>query len=64
LAITDHTNPAQARLGFAEVGPDKAVWELARTRRGLKNRAEDKPDPAWLGAAYKGLSSEWRTNYC
>src|SRR6201998_105665 len=29
LAITDHTHPTQARLGFAEVGPDKAVWEYA-----------------------------------
>jgi Transposase DDE domain group 1 len=29
LAITDRTNPAQPLLGFAEVGPDKAVWEYA-----------------------------------
>src|SRR3954463_5106775 len=29
LAITDHTNPTQLRLGFAEVGPDQAVWEYA-----------------------------------
>jgi len=29
LAITDHTNPAQLRLGFAEVGPDQAVWAYA-----------------------------------
>jgi hypothetical protein len=29
LAITDHTNPAQPRLGFAEVGPDKELWEYA-----------------------------------
>jgi Transposase DDE domain group 1 len=29
LAITDHTNATQLRLGFAEVGPDKAVWEYA-----------------------------------
>src|ERR1700745_3947812 len=28
-AITDHTNATQLRLGFAEVGPDKAVWEYA-----------------------------------
>ncbi len=29
LAITDHTNATQLRLGFAEVGPDQAVWEYA-----------------------------------
>jgi hypothetical protein len=29
LAITDRTNPAQPLLGFAEVGPDRAVWEYA-----------------------------------
>ena len=29
LAITDRTNPAQPRLGFAEVGRDQAVWEYA-----------------------------------
>jgi len=29
LAITDHTNARQLRLGFAEVGPDQAVWEYA-----------------------------------
>src|SRR5882757_10075291 len=29
LAITDHTNPAQPRLGFAEVGPDQQLWEYA-----------------------------------
>jgi hypothetical protein len=29
LAITDRSNPAQPRLGFAEVGPDQAVWEYA-----------------------------------
>src|SRR5271168_921103 len=29
LAITDRTNAAQPRLGFAEVGPDQAVWEYA-----------------------------------
>jgi hypothetical protein len=29
LAIIDHTNATQLRLGFAEVGPDQAVWEYA-----------------------------------
>ena len=29
LAIADHANPAQPRLGFAEVGPDRQVWEYA-----------------------------------
>ena len=29
LAITEQTNPAQPRLIFAEIGPDKAVWEYA-----------------------------------
>jgi hypothetical protein len=29
LAMTDRTNPAQPRLGFAEVGPDKQLWEYA-----------------------------------
>jgi Transposase DDE domain group 1 len=29
LAITDHANPTQRRLGFAEVGPDQAVWAYA-----------------------------------
>jgi hypothetical protein len=29
LAITDHTNATQLRLGFAEVGADQAVWEYA-----------------------------------
>jgi hypothetical protein len=29
LALTEQTNPAQRRLGFAEVGPDQAVWEYA-----------------------------------
>ena len=29
LAIVDHGNPAQPRLGFAEVGPDRQVWEYA-----------------------------------
>ena len=29
LAITEQANPAQPRLTFAEIGPDKAVWEHA-----------------------------------
>src|SRR5271155_2340151 len=29
LAISSHGNPAQPRLGFAEVGPDKELWEYA-----------------------------------
>jgi hypothetical protein len=29
LAITAPANPAQPRLTFAEVGPDKAVWDYA-----------------------------------
>src|SRR6201995_2749696 len=29
LAVTDRTNPAQPLLGFAEVGPDKQLWEYA-----------------------------------
>jgi hypothetical protein len=29
LAITDRTSPAEPLLGFAEIGPDKAVWEYA-----------------------------------
>ena len=29
LAIADTTNAAQPRLGFAEIGPDKSVWEYA-----------------------------------
>ena len=29
LAMTDRTNPAQPLLGFAEVGPDKELWEYA-----------------------------------
>jgi hypothetical protein len=27
LVLVDRTQPAQPRLGFAEVGPDRAVWE-------------------------------------
>src|ERR1700761_296971 len=37
LAITDHTHPTQARLGFAEAGPDKAVWEYAALVTSLDN---------------------------
>ena len=29
LAIVDHGDPVQPRLGFAEVGPDRQVWEYA-----------------------------------
>jgi hypothetical protein len=29
LAVTDRVNPAQKRLGFAEIGPDKELWEYA-----------------------------------
>jgi hypothetical protein len=29
LAVTDRTDPAQPLLGFAEVGPDKELWEYA-----------------------------------
>ena len=29
LAITEQANPTQPRLTFAEIGPDKAVWEYA-----------------------------------
>src|ERR1700747_2814138 len=29
LAIVDRGDPAQPRLGFAEVGPDRQVWEYA-----------------------------------
>src|SRR4051794_38512300 len=29
LAIADTANAAQPRLGFAEIGPDKSVWEYA-----------------------------------
>jgi len=29
LAIVDHGDPSQPRLGFAEVGPDRQVWEYA-----------------------------------
>jgi hypothetical protein len=29
LAVIDRTNPAQPLLGFAEVGPDKQLWEYA-----------------------------------
>lgn len=29
LAVTEQTNPGQLRLGFVEVGPEKAVWEYA-----------------------------------
>jgi hypothetical protein len=28
-AATDRANPAQLRLGFTEIGPDKALWEYA-----------------------------------
>jgi hypothetical protein len=38
LAIADHTNPAQARLGFAEIGPDKAIWEYAVLVTSLDNK--------------------------
>jgi hypothetical protein len=37
LAISDQTNPAQPLLGFAEVGPDKAVWEYAALVTSLDN---------------------------
>src|SRR5246500_2219405 len=37
LAITDRTNPVQPLLGFAEVGPDKAVWEYAALVTSLDN---------------------------
>src|SRR5471030_1006633 len=29
LAVSDQTNPAQPLLGFAEIGPDKQLWEYA-----------------------------------
>jgi len=29
LVLVDRTAPAQPRLGFAEVGPDREVWEYA-----------------------------------
>jgi hypothetical protein len=29
VAIADTTNPAQPRLGFAEIGPDQSVWQYA-----------------------------------
>jgi hypothetical protein len=29
LAMTDRANPAQPLLGFAEIGPDKQMWEYA-----------------------------------
>jgi hypothetical protein len=29
LAVTDHSNPAQPRRSFAEIGPDKQLWEYA-----------------------------------
>jgi len=37
LAITDQINPAQPRLTFAEIGPDKAVWEYAALVTSLDN---------------------------
>jgi len=37
LAITDRANPAQKRLGFAEIGPDKEVWEYAALVTSLDN---------------------------
>jgi hypothetical protein len=40
LAITDRTNPAQPPLGFAEVGPDKAVWEYAALVTSLDNEMQ------------------------
>ncbi len=36
-AITDHANPAQLRLTFIEIGPDKAVWEYAALVTSLDN---------------------------
>ena len=29
LVLVDRTQPEQPRLGFAEVGPDREVWEYA-----------------------------------
>src|SRR5947209_15144838 len=29
LVLVDRTQPQQSRLGFAEVGPDREVWEYA-----------------------------------
>jgi hypothetical protein len=37
LAITDQANPVQPRLTFAEIGPDKAVWEYAALVTSLDN---------------------------
>src|SRR5258708_17662019 len=37
LAIVDHGDPAQPRLGFAEVGPDRQGWEYAALVTSLDN---------------------------
>jgi hypothetical protein len=37
VAVTDQTDPAQLRLSFVEVGPDKAVWEYAALVTSLDN---------------------------
>jgi hypothetical protein len=36
-AITEQANPAQLRLTFTEIGPDKAVWEYAALVTSLDN---------------------------
>jgi hypothetical protein len=37
VAMTDRANPAQLLLGFAEVGPDKELWEYAALVTSLDN---------------------------
>ena len=37
MAITDRPNPAQKLPGFAEIGPDKELWEYAALVTSLDN---------------------------
>src|SRR3954469_10829575 len=37
LAMSDRTKPSQPLLGFAEVGPDKELWEYAALVTSLDN---------------------------
>ena len=37
IAAVDRTQPQQPRLGFAEVGPDRELWEYAALVTSLDN---------------------------
>jgi hypothetical protein len=67
LALSEQANPAQLRLGFVEVGPDKAVWEYAALVTSLndeiltmgqlyRDRADCDIDQAWRLSRISGVA--------